>query len=192
MIEIYDSFGVYVDKQQLSLATRSLHWLVALSMIFLTVVGFYMSTFEIWDLYDIHKAVGVTALIIIIPRIVLRLKKGWPAPVRDYPLWEHRSAVFVHWVLLLSTIIMPLSGLLYSSASGHGVEILGFVLVPSNYSEVNPSEAIPFDDTLSEIGEETHKLLGYVLAATIVLHIVGTFKHHYFDKDRTLLRMLGK
>ncbi|WNV03388.1 cytochrome b [Candidatus Methylospira mobilis] len=192
MIKIYDSFGVYVDKQQLNLTTRSLHWLVALSMIFLTVVGFYMSTFEVFDLYDIHKAVGVAALIIIIPRIILRVKKGWLAPVRDYPLWEHKLAVFVHWALLLSTIIMPVSGLLYSSASGHGVEILGFVLVPSNYSEVNPSEAIPFNSTLSGIGEETHGLFGYVLATTIVLHVVGTFKHHYFDKDRTLLRMLGK
>jgi cytochrome b561 len=185
-------FGVSVDKHYLSLATRSLHWLVALSMILLTIVGFYMSTFEIWDLYGIHKAFGVIALIIIIPRIVLRLKNGRPTPVREYPLWEHRVAVIVHWVLLLSTIIMPISGFLYSSASGHGVEIFGFVLIPSNYSNVQPSEAIPFNSTLSDIGQETHEILGYVLAATIILHVIGTVKHHYFDKDRTLLRMLGK
>ncbi|WP_347985812.1 cytochrome b [Methylomonas sp. AM2-LC] len=181
-----------MDKQQLSMTMRSLHWLVALGMIFLTVVGFYMSTYEVWDLYDIHKEVGVIALLIILPRIVLRLKKGWPTPVREYPVLEHKLAVVVHWVLLISTILMPISGFIMSSAGGHGVDVLGFVLFPSNFSSANPSEAIPLNATLAEFAEETHGLLGYVLAATIILHVVGTLKHHYFDKDRTLLRMLGK
>ncbi|WP_234922388.1 hypothetical protein [Aeromonas veronii] len=43
----------------LSLTTRLLHWSVALLMIGLTLVGYLMVKFEIWDLYALHKSLGV-------------------------------------------------------------------------------------------------------------------------------------
>ncbi|XQW88785.1 hypothetical protein ACOYXV_02075 [Aeromonas veronii] len=43
---------------RLSLTTRLLHWSVALLMIGLTLVGYLMVKFEIWDLYALHKSLG--------------------------------------------------------------------------------------------------------------------------------------
>ncbi|HAT05661.1 MAG TPA: cytochrome B, partial [Aeromonas salmonicida] len=61
----------------LSLTTRLLHWSVALLMIGLTLLGYLMVKFEIWDLYALHKSLGVIALILILPRAIIRLGKGW-------------------------------------------------------------------------------------------------------------------
>lgn len=179
-------------QQQLSLTTRTLHWLVALFVIGLVCVGFYMSTYEIWSLYPIHKAFGVIALLVILPRIVWRLKNRWPTPVRDYPAWEHKLAVLTHWVLILGTLIMPISGFIFSGAGGHGVDVFGLVLAPANPNPANPAEVIPFNETMADAGHEIHEFVGYIMAIAIILHIAGALKHHILDKDRTLLRMLGK
>ncbi len=179
-------------QNQLSPITRALHWLVALMIISLLAVGFYMATFEVWALYPIHKAFGVIALLIILPRVVWRLKNGWPIPVRDYPTWEHKLAVATHWVLILGTVIMPISGFIFSGASGHGVDVFGLVLAPMNPDPSHPGEVIAFNETVADAGNELHEIVGYVMAMAIALHIAGALKHHIFDKDRTLLRMLGK
>jgi cytochrome b561 len=35
-----------------------------------------------------------------------------------------------------------------------------------------------------------HELLGWLLFAVLVAHILAALKHHFFDKDDTLRRML--
>jgi len=49
------------------------------------------------------------------------------------------------------------------------------------------------NEWLHEAAEEFHEILGeLILPAIIVLHVAGALKHHYFYKDATLNRMLGK
>jgi cytochrome b561 len=179
-------------QNQLSSITRALHWLIALIIITMLAVGFYMATFEVWSLFPIHKAFGVLALLIILPRIAWRLRNGWPTPVQNYPTWEHKLALATHWILILGTLIMPISGFILSGAGGHGVDVFGLVIVPTNPDPANPHDVIPFNNTMADIGSATHEIVGYIMVITIVLHIAGALKHHIIDKDRTLLRMLGK
>lgn len=177
-------------KETLSLTTRLLHWLVAITIVTLICVGYYMAEFDVGWLYPIHKAFGVLALLIILPRIIWRLKNGWPIPVRDYPAWEDKLARLSHWILIVGSIIMPLSGFIFSGASGHGVSVFGLVLAPTNYNANH--EAIPFNEPVADIGHEIHEVVGMIMAIAVVLHVAGALKHHILDKDRTLLRMLGK
>jgi cytochrome b561 len=179
-------------QQQLSPITRALHWLVALIIIGQLTVGFYMATFEVFALFPLHKAFGVIALLVILPRVIWRLKHGWPTPLRNYAAWEHKLALATHWVLILGTLLMPISGFIFSGASGHGVDIFGLVLAPTNPDPINLGKVIPFNKTVADAGHELHEILGYLMAFAIALHLAGALKHHIFDKDRTLLRMLGK
>lgn len=49
---------------------------------------------------------------------------------------------------------------------------------------------VPKDEMLSHIFSSLHIIFERDLIFSIVLHIVGAFKHHFVDKDATLRRML--
>jgi cytochrome b561 len=179
-------------KEKFSPITITLHWLIAISIVCLLIVGFYMATAEVWSLYPIHKSFGIVVFVLAIVRILWRIKNGWPIPVRDYPAWEHKLAVLTHWILIIGTVVMPLSGFIFSGAGGYGVEVFGLTIAPSNPDPVNPGHVIPFNKEMSDGGHEVHELVGLMMAGVILLHVAGALKHHIIDKDRTLLRMLGK
>lgn len=181
-----------MDTQQtLSPLTIALHWVIALTLIALMGIGFYMSINEYYPLYDWHKSFGVLIFAVILLRVWWRIKNGWPVPVREYPTLEHRLAQATHWVLIVGTLLMPISGMMYSGLGGYGVKVFGWVLIPGNKNPAT-GQAEPFHAGLSTLGQGVHEWLGYLLVVAILLHIAGALKHHLFDKDRTLLRMLGR
>lgn len=176
----------------LSKPTRYLHWIIAAGMIGLFAAGQYMTRFDAWDVYPIHKSLGMLILLAVIPRVILRIKEGWPTPVGEAPPVQERIAKIVHWALILSTAIMPISGMLMSGAGGNGLHIFGLELLSANPDPDNPMRAIPLNETLSGVGHFAHEIGSKVLAISVVLHVAGALKHHIVDKDATLKRMLGK
>ncbi|MFC0116386.1 cytochrome b [Pseudoalteromonas xiamenensis] len=178
-----------MNSQTVSASARFYHWVIALIMVGLLGVGITMAQFEIWPLYPIHKALGVLALFVIIPRVVMRLKQGMPLPVEQTPNWQHKVAKYAHWLLLASTLTMPLSGLLFSGFGGYGVDVFGVPLIPSQHTD---NGVIAYHQGISDFGAQVHTINGYFLVALVVGHIAAALKHHFFDKDATLLRMLGR
>lgn len=183
-------FGVnLMNKPSLSLTTRAMHWLVAIIMIGLIGVGFYMANWEVWALYPIHKALGVLALFAVLPRAIYRIKQGFLTPNEGASETINTAIYYAHWGLLLGTVLMPVSGMLYSGFSGHGIDVFGVTLVPSNYVD---NAAVPFNEAIYVIAKAAHSVIAYTLTGLIGLHILGAFKHHVINKDSTLLRMLGR
>ena len=181
-----------MDTQQtFSPVTIALHWVIALSIIAMLGVGFYMSINEYYPLYDWHKSFGVLIFLVALVRVWWRIKNGWPVPVREYPKVEHRLAQVTHWILIVGTALMPISGMLYSGLGGWGIKVFGWVMVAGNKNPAT-GQTEPIHAGLAQLGEFTHEWLGYVLVVAISLHLAGALKHHLFDKDRTLLRMLGR
>lgn len=181
-----------MDTQQtFSPVTIVLHWVIALSIIAMLGVGFYMSINEYYPLYDWHKSFGVLIFAVVLVRIWWRVKNGWPVPVREYPKVERRLAQVTHWILIVGTVLMPISGMLYSGLGGWGIKVFGWVMVAGNKNPAT-GQTEPIHAGLAQLGEFTHEWLGYVLVVAISLHLAGALKHHWFDKDRTLLRMLGR
>jgi cytochrome b561 len=182
-----------MDQQhQLSKTSVMLHWIVALVMISLSVVGLLMVEKEIWFLYPIHKSIGILIFVLILMRVVWRVRKGWPKPIRQYARYEQVLAKFVHWVLIVGTVLMPVSGMLMSGVGGHGIAIFGWKLMAEHHSFTKPDQALPYSEFWAEVGESGHEIIAYILIAAIVLHIAGALKHHIIDRDATLRRMLGQ
>jgi cytochrome b561 len=92
-------------------------------------------------------------------------------------------------MLLIGTLAMPLTGMIYSGASGHGFGIFSIGLFPSNYGP--DGQAIPFNAALSDAGQAMHGYIGYFVLVLTILHVAGALKHHFIDKDFTLKRMFG-
>lgn len=180
-------------KEKLSGMTITLHWVMAITMISLLAVGIIMhemdnSAFK-FDLYHVHKSFGVVLFPIAIWRIVWRYKNGFPEPVGHYSNLEHILAKLMHYVLLIGTVLMPMSGMMMSGAGGHGIPVFFFELVSSNYVD---GAAVAFNSGAAKLGKEIHEIAANLLLLAIALHVVGAIKHHLIDKDATIKRMLGK
>lgn len=180
------------SKLQLSRPTIALHWIIAWTMIIMLAMGIYMAETETFALFDLHKSIGVLIFFVIMARVIWRIRNGWPEPVSQYTVIEILLSKIVHYALLIGSVIIPISGFVMSAASGHGVAVFGLELVAANPDPLDPQKVIALNETLAGVGAETHEIVSYLLIAALVLHIVGAVKHHVADKDRTLLRILGK
>lgn len=179
-----------MENKSISKAEIGLHWVIAVGIIGLISMGVYMSETRNFSLYGIHKSIGLLVFAVIVVRVFVRLRKGWPESISEGPAWEHGVARAVHWVLILGTLIMPLSGMLDAVMSGQGLSIFGLDLIAGNPGDNGRPK--PINEGLAEVAEEVHHFTGYVLIAAIVLHVAGTLKHHLVDGDNTLVRMLGR
>lgn len=180
------------SKQKLSGITVTLHWTVAITVICLLAVGIYMEENEVYSLYPIHKSVGAIIFLVILARVGWRISQGWPTPVSQFAKAELILTRVTHYVLLIATVLMPLSGMTMSIAGGHGLDVFSLEIVAANPDPANPDKMLPLNKSLAKLAHGAHGLIANILIAAILLHIAGALKHHVIDKDGTLRRMLGK
>ena len=179
-----------MSRHTLTKTEISLHWIVALGVLCMLGMGLYMVNTRTFSLMPTHKSIGTLLLLVILWRAGLRLSRGWPTNIATGRAWEHRLATWVHWLLLIGTLLMPISGLITSLAGGRGLSIFGLPLVAAN---LGPNgKAVALNAGLSDFAGNLHGLAAYLLIAAIALHVAGALKHHLIDRDDTLRRMLGR
>ncbi|MES0879722.1 cytochrome b [Roseibium sp. SCP14] len=166
--------------------SRINHWIIAIAMIGMLGFGMFLENTELerstlFPLIQLHKALGVLVLIYGAWRVGYRLVQGFPPSVGEAPAWQEAAAKAVHWILLASIIVLPLSGLVMSLSGGHAVSIFNIVTIPA------PGEF----PAINEAASAVHGIGGKVLLAAVVIHIVGTLKHRIIDRDATLSRMVS-
>jgi len=179
------------EYQKFKFHTVLLHWIVGLGIIGLIAIGLYMAQNKAYALYPIHKSIGVILLGFIVVRVLFRIKEGWPKNISTGKKWEHALAKIVHWVLILGTLALPISGVIMSYYGGHGVAVFGLDVLSKNYDPAL-GRAIPINAEWSKTGSFVHEWAGKALIGVITLHVLGALKHHVLDKDNTLRRMLGR
>ncbi len=180
------------SQSQLAPLTVALHWIVAVLIIGMLALGIYMDETEAHALYPIHKSIGLVALMFIAWRVVWRWRNGWPEPAAGHQPWERGLARVTHWVLIVGMLLFPLSGITMSIAAGAGLPFFGLELVAPNIDPANPQKLIALDEGITKLAAQTHGFLATLFLVLITLHVLGALKHHLLDKDRTLLRMLGR
>jgi cytochrome b561 len=166
--------------------TRFIHWLSALIVIGIVVSGIFMSNSHDYSIYPWHKSFGVIALALIIIRLYQRSKQRWVSSAAGSS--QERFVHVIHQILIVCLIAMPLSGLGLSGFGGYGVDVFGLTFIPSNYVA---DEAVAYSQALSDVSKQIHIYVGYSFASLIVLHAGAAFKHHFIEKDKTLLRMIS-
>jgi cytochrome b561 len=115
------------------------------------------------------------------------VKKGWPSAVGVASKIQHMIAKAVHWILIIATVLFPLSGLMMSIGGGHGLAIFGLEIVSETLDAAG--ETVALNGTIGGLGHEIHETIVYFVIAAIVLHVAGALKHHFVDKDETITRM---
>lgn len=161
-----------------------LHWIMAFLLIFLVILGLYMVGLPIGleklKMYGWHKEYGILALMLVIVRFTWRLSNK--TPNLNIPVLEKIGARTVHWLFYLFMFALPITGWLITSSAGLPVLFFGLFVLPDLISP-EPQSLVLY--------EEIHKWLGYGLIATFFLHSAAALKHHFFNKDDILKRMLS-
>ncbi len=128
-----------------------------------------------------HKSFGMTILMLAILRLLWRLKHSPPAlPPAMSPL-ERAIARGTHIAFYVLLFAMPITGWMMSSAKNYSVSWFSLFTWPNL---IGKNEAA-FNFLLA-----THQTLSYVLFVIAVLHILAALKHHFWNRDNVLLRML--
>lgn len=177
---------------QLSSVSVLLHWVVALAVIGMLALGVYMHETEAFALYPLHKSIGVIVLAIALIRVFWRLSNRWPSALSNDGVLLRFIARLVHWVLILGTLLMPISGMVMSGMGGHGIAVFGIELIAANPDPANPMEVVSHNEALAGFAHEAHEVIANLLILALLLHVTGAVKHHLVNKDGTLRRMLGK
>ncbi|MGR4866589.1 cytochrome b [Caulobacter sp. LARHSG274] len=161
-----------------------LHWLIAI-LILGNLILALVSANSAGPLHrtalDLHKSVGFSVLLLSLVRLAWRLYRP-PPPMREGKAWERAAAEIVHVAFYFLMVLIPVLGWVVSSGAKtrHAINVLGwhapFLPVMSGKQFTGP-----FMDT--------HRLLGFTMAALLILHIGAALKHRFLDKDGVLGRM---
>ena len=167
--------------------TISLHWLMALLMVGLFLLGGYMVDLSYTDRYynlsyTVHKSLGILTFEVVLLQIFWRLYAKHSGPLGDHKPWEILAANIAHIMLFSMMVLIPLSGYAISSAKGQAVAFFDLYAIPAVFSGHQGME---------DLAGMIHFYLAYATAGLVVLHIVAALKHQLIDKDNTLFRMLG-
>jgi cytochrome b561 len=161
------------------------HWAVVLLVILQYILIEYAQDLpqgmEKLKFYTYHKSVGITVLALAVLRLSWRWMNRVPALPRHMNTAEVWLARGSHFALYALIFAMPLSGWLMSNAQNFPVSYFGWFTLPAL---VTP------DRSLGELMADTHETLFIVLLVVALLHVAGALKHHLWDKDDVLKRML--
>lgn len=164
---------------------KTFHWLMALLILGLGVVGLVMTDLpnspQKLKIYALHKSVGLTVLALALLRLAWRLLDRRPRDV-PMPRWQALAAHGAHLALYVLMLALPLSGWLFNSAAGFPLQWFGQFNLPSLTGGR--------DEALKAIAHEAHELGWWLLVAVLLAHAGGALKHHLLDRDATLRRML--
>ena len=168
------------------LISISLHWLIALMVIAIFFIGWYMVQLDYYSAWYttapwLHKGLGLSALLLFAIRYVWIKYSNKPQALQNYRTIEHVLSRLMHAMFYLVIFVLSLSGYLISGASGAAVELFDLAMLPS-LMELHES-------TVDVLGD-AHEWAAYLLMLMMVLHGLAALKHHFIDRDVTLKRIL--
>ncbi|KPF77477.1 hypothetical protein IP88_06205 [alpha proteobacterium AAP81b] len=174
-----------MTRSRYSTVAIALHWLIGLAIIGNLIGGLTHDAFPREQrglIMALHKSFGLTILVLSLARLGWRLANP-PPPLPDYmtPL-ETALAKVTHWGFYALMLAMPLTGWAMASLGKRETSYFWLFDVPR----------LPVDPALKGFFGEAHEILGWGTIALLVLHVGAVAKHHWFDRDNMLARMLPR
>jgi cytochrome b561 len=161
------------------------HWLLAAMIVSALLLGWYMADLPFSltrvKLFNWHKWLGMTIMLIAALRLSWRLSRPGPALPGTMARWELMLAHASHAAMYLLFFAVPLIGWARTSAAGFPIVWFGILRLP---------DFVGKDKALAATLAQAHAIAAYLLAALIVLHIAAALKHALVDKDGVMSRMV--
>ena len=176
------------SNERYGAAAQLLHW----SVVVLVVMQFVLANraeaahdahklLEQAKVLTTHKSIGMTIFMLAVVRLIWRLINPVPAVPPNTKTWQQRASSVVHWSLYALILVTPLAGWLMSSAKNYSVSWFGLFTWPN---------LVAPDEGFYNAFKETHEILAFMILNVAGLHILAALKHHFWDKDNVLRRVL--
>jgi cytochrome b561 len=170
-----------IEKYHPALVT--LHWLLAVLVVFMLVMGAVSlehlpnsSPDKIFALRG-HMAVGIAILVLTLVRLAVRLVTRRPPPLATGRPLLDRAAVLAHYGLYALVILMAASGFATALSAGLPDIVFG-------------GSGKPLPETFSAYpARAVHGIVGSLLALLVLVHVVAALWHHFIRRDGLLRRM---
>lgn len=161
------------------------HWLSAGLTLFLFGLGVYLTSYGYYSadylkFAHLHYALGIILFGLISVRLLWRLTNRTPKSLTNsLPAKIGISLSKLLLYVFLFTILV--SGYFICTAEGQSIDVFGLFQVPS--FKLLGNEQL-------NLAGLSHKYVAWVLFGLVILHAGAALVHHFFIRDRTLVRML--
>jgi cytochrome b561 len=183
------------SKVRYGAVAMTLHWLLAAMILFMAGLGFFMTRLDETDermfpLFQLHKSIGLTILILSVARLAWRLANPIPALPKGMSTWERFAARGTHALFYVLMIGVPLMGWATVSSAPLAVPTVWFGLFEWPHipvlADLPRAEKRVIEGSLAV----THSLLALAMLGLVALHVAAALKHQFRDRDDVLKRML--
>ncbi|WP_158817380.1 cytochrome b [Methylocapsa sp. S129] len=172
-----------------------LHWVMALGIAALVAMGLAMTHLKLdparlFQLYQLHKSIGVTVFLAAFLRLAWRLSHRPPDLPETMPTVEKAAARSGHFLLYAFLFALPVTGWALVSASAFNIPTVLYGIAPWPDLPVLPTLAdkAPVEALLKLI----HAYGAYALTAIVAVHAAAALRHHFIIRDDVLRRMLPR
>jgi cytochrome b561 len=171
------------DRQWGSIA-KFFHWVIALAILGNGIFGLLMdlahSPMQKINWLALHKSIGLTVLALFLLRVLWRWSDRRPVE-EPGPRWQQLAARITHGTLYVLIAAIPLSGWWFNSVTGKPLQWFKLFNLPALGTK---------NDALRHLSHAVHEYLFWLLVLVLVAHVGAALKHHVFDRDNVLRRML--
>jgi cytochrome b561 len=167
--------------KQFTALSRILHWLTAILVFAMLIIGFVMVN-DLGDytaLVVVHKMIGILVLVVVIVRVINRLRHhppNWPPTVGRR---EGRVIIHSERAMYAMLLAQPLIGWAMVSAGGRRIAFGSLHLFP----------IAPVNLTLFSVLREAHSVVAYLFVLIIASHVSMILLHTITLRDGMLRRM---
>jgi cytochrome b561 len=179
--------GLPANGPGYGLVARRLHWWTAALLAVQIPVGLLMVRYgeatnfaaPSGALYDGHKLLGLTLLLLAAFRLGYRLAHGVPPSEPSLAVWQRVMSQCTHRAIYAMLLLVP---------------SIGWLAI-SYYGPFRPF-GLPLPTLVAENGERAksffalHKFAAYALIALVGMHIAAALLHYLILKDGVMRRML--
>ena len=161
-----------------------LHWLIATAMLVIFYLGLQQADMERGpeqqEMRAIHGSIALIVLLLMTVRIIWRWANAVPAHPQGMPGWQRATATLVHWGIYIAVFVQLLSGPM-TVATGPGA-------IPF-FNLFSISLPVERNQDAHHFWEEVHETTWKVIAALLVLHVIGALYNHFVLRNDVLKRM---
>ena len=169
-----------------------LHWLIALCIITLLVMGIVMTRISPsqlqFQLFQLHKSIGITVLALSLIRLGWRLTHKAPPLPPDMPRWQKFAGRATHVLFYVLMLGMPLSGWALVSTSSRNIPtvLYGFLPLP----HLPGLDDLADKHAANQLFDTMHVTEAWIMLGLLALHVGAALYHQFVRRDAVLHHML--